>query len=63
MNYFRQPKHDRGSVEGEVQAYLTKKKLVRGGEIGVKDPKASGKVSPRNAGGLTGLAKAGGGKR
>ena len=37
----RKPKHDRGSVEGEVKAYLKRRRLIRSGALGVKDPNMS----------------------
>ncbi|KAL2040529.1 hypothetical protein N7G274_006508 [Stereocaulon virgatum] len=43
LYYMRKPKHDRGSVEGEVEQYLKRRRLIRSGALGVKDPKASAK--------------------
>ena len=39
----RKPKHDRGSVEGEVKEYLKRRRLIRSGALGVKDPTMSAK--------------------
>ena len=39
----RKPKHDKGSVEREVEEYLKKRRLIRSGAIGVQDPRASSK--------------------
>ena len=38
---YRQPRHDRGSVESEVKAYLRKRRLLRSGVVGIKDPLTS----------------------
>ncbi|MCJ1457386.1 hypothetical protein MMC28_007754 [Mycoblastus sanguinarius] len=43
LYYMRKPKHDRGSVEGEVEEYLKRRRLIRSGALGVKDPTASAK--------------------
>ena len=37
LYYMRQPKHDRGSVEGVVQEYMRKKRLLRSGTAGDKN--------------------------
>ena len=39
----RKPKHDRGSVEGEVEEYLKRRRLIRSGALGIKDPTMSTK--------------------
>ena len=39
----RKPKHDRGSVESEVKEYLKRRRLIRSGALGVKDPTMSAK--------------------
>lgn len=39
----RKPKHDKGSVEREVEEYLKRRRLIRSGELGVKDPLKSAK--------------------
>lgn len=39
----RKPKHDRGSVDNEVDQYLKKRRLIRSGALGVQDPKMSKK--------------------
>ena len=41
LYYMRKPKHDRGSVESEVEQYLKKRRLIRSGALGMGDPKAS----------------------
>ncbi|KAL8784998.1 MAG: hypothetical protein Q9213_003659, partial [Squamulea squamosa] len=38
LYYMRKPKHDRGSVEGVVEEYLKRRRLVRSGAVGVSDP-------------------------
>ncbi|KAL9626083.1 MAG: hypothetical protein Q9204_007595 [Flavoplaca sp. TL-2023a] len=43
LYYFRKPKHDRGSVEGVVEEYLKRRRLVRSGAVGVRDPGKSAK--------------------
>ena len=43
LYYMRKPKHDKGSVEGEVEQYLKRRRLIRSGALGVGDPKASAK--------------------
>ena len=40
---YRQPKHDKGSVEREVEEYLKKRRLIRSGALGVSDPSKSAK--------------------
>ncbi|KAI4213110.1 MAG: hypothetical protein LQ351_004264 [Letrouitia transgressa] len=35
LYYMRKPKHDRGSVEGVVEEYLKRRRLVRSGDMGV----------------------------
>lgn len=40
---YRQPKHDKGSVEREVEEYLKKRRLIRSGALGVGDPSKSAK--------------------
>ncbi|MCJ1231138.1 hypothetical protein MMC12_007814 [Toensbergia leucococca] len=37
--YMRQPKHDRGSVDNVVQAYLGKRSGLRSGAVGLMDRK------------------------
>lgn len=49
LTYMRKPKHDRGSVEGVVEEYLKKRRLVRSGAVGVRDPSKSAK-NPASAG-------------
>lgn len=39
----RKPEHDKGSVEKEVEEYLKKRRLIRSGALGVKDPLMSTK--------------------
>jgi len=46
--WFRKPKHDRGSVEGDVEEYLKRRRLIRSGALGVKEPKMSAK-NPQQA--------------
>ena len=41
--YMRKPKHDRGSVEVVVQQYLRKRRMIRSGATGVRNPKLSAK--------------------
>ena len=36
LYYLRQKKHDRGSVEGEVEEYLKRRRLIRSGGVGVE---------------------------
>ncbi|KAL8824583.1 MAG: hypothetical protein Q9170_008110 [Blastenia crenularia] len=43
LYYMRKPKHDRGSVEGVVEEYLKRRRLVRSGAVGVRDPGKSAK--------------------
>ena len=43
LYYMRKPRHDRGSVEGEVEEYLKRRRLIRSGALGVKDPGMSRK--------------------
>ena len=43
LTYMRKPKHDRGSVEGVVEEYLKRRRLVRSGAVGVRDPSKSAK--------------------
>ncbi|KAL2050860.1 hypothetical protein ABVK25_008921 [Lepraria finkii] len=43
LYYMRKPKHDRGSVEGEVEEYLKRRRLIRSGALGIKDPTMSTK--------------------
>ncbi|CAF9914706.1 MAG: hypothetical protein ALECFALPRED_009676 [Alectoria fallacina] len=43
LYYMRKPKHDKGSVEREVEEYLKRRRLIRSGELGVKDPLKSAK--------------------
>ncbi|KAL8992929.1 MAG: hypothetical protein Q9169_006735 [Polycauliona sp. 2 TL-2023] len=43
LYYMRKPKHDRGSVEGVVEEYLKRRRLVRSGAVGIRDPAASAK--------------------
>ncbi|KAL8804086.1 MAG: hypothetical protein Q9182_002799 [Xanthomendoza sp. 2 TL-2023] len=38
LYYFRKEKHDRGSVEGAVEEYLKRRRLLRSGDVGVRDP-------------------------
>lgn len=40
---YRKPKHDKGSVEKEVEEYLKRRRLIRSGALGVKDPSKSAK--------------------
>lgn len=39
----RKPKHDKGSVEREVEEYLKRRRLIRSEALGVKDPLKSAK--------------------
>lgn len=39
----RKPKHDKGSVEREVEEYLKRRRLIRSGGVGIKDPSKSAK--------------------
>ena len=39
----RKPKHDKGSVEREVEEYLKKRRLIRSGAVGLRDPSKSAK--------------------
>lgn len=48
LYFMRLKKHDRGSVEGEVEAYLKRRRLIRSGALGVKEPGMSGK-NPQQA--------------
>ncbi|KAF6238612.1 hypothetical protein HO173_003118 [Letharia columbiana] len=41
LYYMRKPKHDKGSVEKEVEAYLKRRRLIRSGALGVKDSSLS----------------------
>lgn len=41
--YLRLKRHDRGSVEGEVEEYLKRRRLIRSGALGVKEPGGSRK--------------------
>ena len=43
LYYMRKSKHDRGSVEGVVEEYLKRRRLVRSGAVGVRDPGKSAK--------------------
>lgn len=44
LYYMRKPKHDKGSVEGEVEEYLRRRRLIRSGAaMGVKGEKMTGK--------------------
>ncbi|KAL8772842.1 MAG: hypothetical protein Q9209_002187 [Squamulea sp. 1 TL-2023] len=43
LYYLRKPKYDRGSVEGVVEEYLKRRRLVRSGAVGVSDPTKSAK--------------------
>ncbi len=43
LYYMRKPKHDRGSVEGVVEEYLKRRRLVRSGAVGVREPGKSAK--------------------
>lgn len=43
LYYMRKPKHDKGSVEKEVEEYLKRRRLIRSGALGVKDPSKSAK--------------------
>ncbi len=38
---YRKPNHDRGSVEGLVEEYLKRRRLIRSGALGVKTPNMS----------------------
>ena len=49
----RKPKHDRGSVEGEVKEYLKRRRLIRSGALGVKDPTMSAKRPEQAKSGVT----------
>ena len=48
----RKPKHDKGSVEREVEEYLKRRRLIRSGGVGIGDPSRSGKnpASSRSGG-------------
>ncbi|KAL9015513.1 MAG: hypothetical protein Q9185_007092 [Variospora sp. 1 TL-2023] len=48
LYYLRKPKHDRGSVEGVVEEYLKRRRLVRSGAVGVRETGKSAK-DPRSA--------------
>lgn len=37
----RKPKHDRGSVEGVVEEYLKRRRLIRSGALGTRTPNTS----------------------
>lgn len=37
----RKPKHDRGSVEGIVEEYLKRRRLIRSGALGMRTPNTS----------------------
>lgn len=43
LYYLRKPKHDRGSVEGVVEEYLKRRRLVRSGAVGVRGVGKGGK--------------------
>lgn len=43
LYYMRKEKHDRGSVESVVEQYLKRRRLIRSGAVGIKDPKLSAK--------------------
>ena len=48
----RLPKHDKGSVEREVEEYLKRRRLIRSGGLGINDPSRSAKnpASSRSGG-------------
>lgn len=46
LYYMRQPKHDRGSVEGVVEDYLRRRRLIRSGAVGVQN-QTRGKKKPQ----------------
>ena len=48
LYYMRQPKHDRGSVEGVVEDYLRRRRLIRSGAVGVRNPDMA-KKNPQQA--------------
>ncbi|KAM0802910.1 translation protein SH3-like domain-containing protein [Usnea florida] len=43
LYYMRKPKHDKGSVEREVEEFLKKRRLIRSGAVGIRDPSKSAK--------------------
>ena len=48
----RKPEHDKGSVEREVAEYLKRRRLIRSGAVGIKDPSKSVKhPAPSRSGG------------
>lgn len=56
LYYMRKAKHDRGSVEGVVEEYLKRMRLVRSGAVGMREPGRGGKVG----GGGSGRERGGG---
>ncbi|KAL8677182.1 MAG: hypothetical protein Q9186_006358 [Xanthomendoza sp. 1 TL-2023] len=52
LYYFRKEKHDRGSVEGVVEEYLKRRRMLRSGAVGGRDSGKSAKnpsAPPRKA--------------
>jgi len=52
LYYLRKPKHDRGSVEGQVEAYLKRRRLIRSGALGVREPGKGGKRAEQGRAGV-----------
>ena len=50
LYYMRKPKHDRGSVEGVVEEYLRRRRLIRSGAVGVQSQTRGKKNSHGKAG-------------
>lgn len=50
LYYMRKPKHDRGSVEGVVEEYLRRRRLIRSGAVGVQSQTRGKKNSLSKAG-------------
>lgn len=44
LYYMRKPKHDKGGVEGEVEQYLKRRRLIRSGALGVREPRVGAKI-------------------
>ncbi|KAL8932326.1 MAG: hypothetical protein Q9216_006881, partial [Gyalolechia sp. 2 TL-2023] len=49
LYYMRKPKHDRGSVEGVVEEYLKRRRLVRSGAVGIREPVGKSAKNPGSA--------------
>ena len=56
LYYMRKPKHDRGSVEGVVEEYLRRRRLIRSGALGVGSPQSAAGVGKKSEGGKVGIS-------